>query len=219
MFLTALLAAPADTTPLLVYADWFDDRGDPRADLLRVAAARIVTPRDGPGWDEQRAAAGDWVARHGASFLGPLTRVLSPTFGVLDAGPAWLLFLHADLPAWPGSLPVGTRLRGTVERYGTRLRGTVDQVGRVFPATVAVTARAGSRLAGRQVCRFRPGTGRWSIDGVVAAGWVAYVIDRESGPVTYPGLYLGEVADGLVVGRWQVPSYCQEGEFALEVEV
>jgi uncharacterized protein (TIGR02996 family) len=212
-FLTALLAAPADTTPLLVYADWLDDRADPRADLLRVAATRMAAPRDGPEWNESGAAAGDWVARHGASFLGPLTRVLSPSFGVLDAGPAWLLFLHADLPSWPGPLPVGTRLRGTV------LRGRLDRGGREFPATVLITARAGSRLAGSQTCRFRPGTGRWSIDGVVAAGWVAYVTDRMSGSVTYPGLYLGEVADGLVVGRWRVPSYDQEGEFSLEVEL
>jgi hypothetical protein len=50
------------------------------------------------------------------------------------------------------------------------------------------------------------------------AGRIAYVTDRPSGSVTYPGLYEGEVSDAQVVGRWRVPSYDQEGEFALTRE-
>jgi uncharacterized protein (TIGR02996 family) len=41
-FLRAILAAPADDTPLLVYADWLDDRGDPdsaaMSEFLRLTA-------------------------------------------------------------------------------------------------------------------------------------------------------------------------------------
>jgi uncharacterized protein (TIGR02996 family) len=36
-FLQAILAAPADDVPRLVYADWLEDRGDPRAEFLRLS--------------------------------------------------------------------------------------------------------------------------------------------------------------------------------------
>jgi uncharacterized protein (TIGR02996 family) len=35
-FLDAILADPQDPTPRLVYADWMDDRGDPRGELVRI---------------------------------------------------------------------------------------------------------------------------------------------------------------------------------------
>jgi uncharacterized protein (TIGR02996 family) len=38
-FIAALLAEPDDRTTLLVYADWLDDRSDPRAEYLRLLAA------------------------------------------------------------------------------------------------------------------------------------------------------------------------------------
>jgi uncharacterized protein (TIGR02996 family) len=38
-FIAALLAEPGDRTTLLVYADWLDERGDPRAEYLRLLAA------------------------------------------------------------------------------------------------------------------------------------------------------------------------------------
>src|SRR5215208_4409122 len=38
-FIAALLAAPNDRTAMLVYADWLDERADPRAEYLRMVAA------------------------------------------------------------------------------------------------------------------------------------------------------------------------------------
>jgi uncharacterized protein (TIGR02996 family) len=38
-FLHSLLANPSDDTTRLVYADWLDDRGDPRGTFLRVEVA------------------------------------------------------------------------------------------------------------------------------------------------------------------------------------
>ena len=35
-FLTALEEAPADDTTWLVYADWLEERGDPRSEYLRL---------------------------------------------------------------------------------------------------------------------------------------------------------------------------------------
>lgn len=52
-FIRALLAAPDDQTTRLVYADWLDDRGDPRAEYLRLQARVAELP---PGSDERHAA-------------------------------------------------------------------------------------------------------------------------------------------------------------------
>ena len=35
-FLAAILATPDDDSPRLIYADWLEERGDPRGELLRV---------------------------------------------------------------------------------------------------------------------------------------------------------------------------------------
>ena len=43
-FLAAVLAEPDERTALLVYADWLDEHNDPRAEFLRMLAAR---ERDG----------------------------------------------------------------------------------------------------------------------------------------------------------------------------
>lgn len=48
MFLRALLDIPEDRTTWLVYADWLEDRGDPRAEFLRLVVARAQMPEDDP---------------------------------------------------------------------------------------------------------------------------------------------------------------------------
>jgi uncharacterized protein (TIGR02996 family) len=50
-FVAAILAAPRDDTPRLVFADWLDERGDPRGELLRIATQleaieSLVPPTD-----------------------------------------------------------------------------------------------------------------------------------------------------------------------------
>lgn len=45
-FLRAIHVNWADQLPRLVYADWLDERSDPRAELLRVDAALADTPTD-----------------------------------------------------------------------------------------------------------------------------------------------------------------------------
>ncbi|MBX9626606.1 MAG: TIGR02996 domain-containing protein [Gemmataceae bacterium] len=71
--LAAVDAAPGDPTPRLVYADWLDDRGDPRAELVRVEEEMALLPVFGdrfwelkPRRNELRAAApAGWLARMG----------------------------------------------------------------------------------------------------------------------------------------------------------
>src|SRR5215475_13870570 len=47
-FLTAILERPHDDTTKLVYADWLEEHGDPRAEYLRlmvkVRQERVITP-------------------------------------------------------------------------------------------------------------------------------------------------------------------------------
>ena len=35
-FLQQIVAAPEDVEPRLVYADWLEERGDPRGDFIRI---------------------------------------------------------------------------------------------------------------------------------------------------------------------------------------
>ncbi|MBX9623278.1 MAG: TIGR02996 domain-containing protein [Gemmataceae bacterium] len=54
--LTAIAAAPADDTPRLVYADWLEDRGDPRAEYVRLEVERNrLKPRGKDGRAELNA--------------------------------------------------------------------------------------------------------------------------------------------------------------------
>jgi uncharacterized protein (TIGR02996 family) len=47
-FLQAILAAPEDTALRLVYADWLEERGDPRGEYLRCQCARAALPPKDP---------------------------------------------------------------------------------------------------------------------------------------------------------------------------
>jgi uncharacterized protein (TIGR02996 family) len=44
-FIAALIAEPDDRTTLLVYADWLDERSDPRAEYLRLLASNRPNQR------------------------------------------------------------------------------------------------------------------------------------------------------------------------------
>src|SRR5262249_50581974 len=43
-FLTSIQATPADNTPRLVYADWLEERGGPRGEVLRVECLPVAPP-------------------------------------------------------------------------------------------------------------------------------------------------------------------------------
>jgi uncharacterized protein (TIGR02996 family) len=58
-FIAALLDEPDDRTALLVYADWLDDRSDPRGEYLRLVATDQPNRRRLA--QLRRALDGDWV--------------------------------------------------------------------------------------------------------------------------------------------------------------
>lgn len=53
-FVRSLLADPADETLRLVYADWLDERGDVRAEWLRIQARLVQLAAEGD-WDQSLA--------------------------------------------------------------------------------------------------------------------------------------------------------------------
>jgi uncharacterized protein (TIGR02996 family) len=74
-FLRAIAADPGDDAPRLVYADWLLEKGDPRGDFIALQYRRhrgeALTPKD-----QKREA--DLVAKHRATWLGPVYTLLKP---------------------------------------------------------------------------------------------------------------------------------------------
>jgi uncharacterized protein (TIGR02996 family) len=78
-FLRAIAQAPDDDAPRLVYADWLDERGDPRADYVRVVTRAAGLASRGLPWDDLTSALG---AASGAAPAAWRDRV-GPWFDVL----------------------------------------------------------------------------------------------------------------------------------------
>src|SRR5687768_5562334 len=85
-FIRAIVNAPADDAPRLVYADWLDERGDRRGSFLRQELQAFRGPRDGPAF---RAGVRDLqLARR---VLDPVwaSRVSRPPVGVCSDVIRW----------------------------------------------------------------------------------------------------------------------------------
>ncbi|HEY7426081.1 MAG TPA: TIGR02996 domain-containing protein [Gemmataceae bacterium] len=75
-FLQAILANPEDDTPRLVYADWLDERGDPRGEFIRVQCQMAILSADDerrPPLEQQERRL---LERHQDEWLGPLRHLL-----------------------------------------------------------------------------------------------------------------------------------------------
>jgi uncharacterized protein (TIGR02996 family) len=61
-FWRAILAAPDDDLPRLVYADWLDDHGDPAGDILRDRAPLVLNYEAGAGdgWEHRNRRGASW---------------------------------------------------------------------------------------------------------------------------------------------------------------
>jgi uncharacterized protein (TIGR02996 family) len=98
-FLSAIMANPDDQTAKLVYADWLQERDDPRAEIVRLKVA-VETQADG------------WItARERLTALEP---TVAATWLVMLDGPVWCVTGNVveSRPFGPG---------GAETRYGTRL--------------------------------------------------------------------------------------------------
>src|SRR5262249_56269648 len=93
-FLRAIRDEPDDDALRLIFADWLEERADPRGTLMRLQVTRAGLPPDDPRRPELEQQEAELLQRHGVEFwLGP----------VLWRGRQWrfqrgLLHVEADAP-------------------------------------------------------------------------------------------------------------------------
>jgi uncharacterized protein (TIGR02996 family) len=69
-FLDAIVRDPASQQPRLIYADWLDEQGDPRGELIRVQCAlERINTRDA-AWRELDRKEKQLLGRLGGPYLG-----------------------------------------------------------------------------------------------------------------------------------------------------
>jgi uncharacterized protein (TIGR02996 family) len=72
-FLQAICEEPDSDDPRLVYADWLEERGDPRGELIRLQCRLARMTQADPDWPACRGRAAELLDRHQAEWQGPLT--------------------------------------------------------------------------------------------------------------------------------------------------
>lgn len=108
-FLDAIAAAPADRWLCLVYADWLEDQGDERAELIRLyEEMRTLEPWSDAFWQRRkrrdalrRTVSPEWLARMRYGYRPLFTRY--PT----DRASRWRL-MEEFVETWFGPLPEAT---------------------------------------------------------------------------------------------------------------
>jgi uncharacterized protein (TIGR02996 family) len=141
--LAAVLDSPGDDTPRLVYADWLEERGDPRAEFLRVECEFLQLPPDDERTPALRARLHelhqaldpDWVTLVGrvpGNPLDELRRVLPPPRRPLHAGGDW-----GAVEAAIG-LRLPTDYKAFIDTYGS---GTIGPLEFVSPLGVGADVR------------------------------------------------------------------------------
>lgn len=69
-FLQAILENPDDDFPRLVYADWLEERGDPRGEFIRLQCQIANLPAGDPRRPELEGRERDLLGRHEDSWVG-----------------------------------------------------------------------------------------------------------------------------------------------------
>src|SRR5438270_11567153 len=77
ILLAEVKAQPEDDTPRLILADWLQDQGDPRGELIHLQVVRAGLARDDPRHVELRRREGQILHRHVLGWLGPLGDVVA----------------------------------------------------------------------------------------------------------------------------------------------
>jgi uncharacterized protein (TIGR02996 family) len=76
-FVQAICESPDDDTPRLVYADYLDERGDPRGEFIRVQCELARLPEDDERREDLEAKERELLRRHRREWLRPLRGLLS----------------------------------------------------------------------------------------------------------------------------------------------
>jgi uncharacterized protein (TIGR02996 family) len=72
-FLTAVAEEPDAAAPRLIFADWLEERGDPRAELVRLGWEAVRRPFPEPGWKETLDPLEAWWGKYGGHWLPDLS--------------------------------------------------------------------------------------------------------------------------------------------------
>ncbi|MBK7401452.1 MAG: TIGR02996 domain-containing protein [Myxococcales bacterium] len=73
--LEAIVRAPEDDTPRLIFADWLSEQGDPRGELIHLQL-RAASLEAGGERNKVRAAENKLLDAHRAAWLGPIAGVV-----------------------------------------------------------------------------------------------------------------------------------------------
>src|SRR5436305_9462466 len=76
-FLRAIRERPDDDLPRLIYADYLDERGDPRGEFIRIQIERPTLPFHTARRYELLARERELLRRHEDEWLGPLAAIVS----------------------------------------------------------------------------------------------------------------------------------------------
>jgi uncharacterized protein (TIGR02996 family) len=118
-FMEAIVNRPDDDTPRLIYADWLEERGDPRGRFVRVQCALERMADNDPRLPSLADEAADLLAAHEAEWIAPLRgyvrdwRFRRGFVDWVDADESWVL---AQTAASFASFPV----RGICLRFQPR---------------------------------------------------------------------------------------------------
>src|SRR5262245_43508415 len=156
-FLRAIRDSRDDDAPRLAYADWLEERGDPRGEFIRVQCELARISADDPRRPALEARERELLAEHGAAWAGPLPAWAGdPEFrrGFVDAIRVNGREFLAQLPAAVGALlgdadfPPGLRLMRRVRVRELPDWWELDPVTTVGTLQTALAAPGLARITG-----------------------------------------------------------------------
>jgi uncharacterized protein (TIGR02996 family) len=138
-FLAAIAADPEDRQARLIYADWLEDQGDARAELIRIMEEmHTLAPYSDRFWELRwrrallkRGASGDWLTALGYNVYRPLFTQMPA-----ERAHRWRLITEF-IETWHGPLGDSPRntdeeIVATEERLGFKLPAALREWYRLF---------------------------------------------------------------------------------------
>jgi uncharacterized protein (TIGR02996 family) len=114
-FAAAVRDAPDDDLPRLIYADWLEERGDPRGAFIRAQVERARLPEGDPRIPQLDAVAAELLADHEDAWLGGLADELVRWWfhrGFLEVSLDVRRFVRGETPWLDGPTVAGVHLYG-----------------------------------------------------------------------------------------------------------
>src|SRR5262249_26258167 len=97
-FLRAVIEAPDDDAPRLMFADWLEERGDVRGEFIRVQCELARLPEDDSRRDVLEEREGTLLETHGSLWLGALPAPPGVNWGAFRRGFVESLWMNCEEP-------------------------------------------------------------------------------------------------------------------------